>query len=162
MSNLTQLLSALTPEQRQALAATLLASDNGTPAHALEDTSAAPPVATLESTASSYYNMDDAVAVTFKADLSVSDKSRDTSYARQYDHVWCKGNYRVKGPKGGVYFVGRCVLGVKKGQQVKGTLRVGNKHFEPFMNGSEMDAWFRPDGADDALLIGTLSNFRVV
>lgn len=159
MSDLTQLFSALTAEQRSALAAVLLQSEVDAA------TSTPEPVATATATVSddlptSYYDMTDAIPVTFKAALSVNEKSRDKSYPAKYDHVWCKGSYRVKGPKGGVYFVGRCVMGVKKGQQVKGTLRVGNKHFEPFLNGGQMDAWFRPDGADEAILIGTLSNFK--
>lgn len=153
MSDLTQLLSALTPEQREALAAMLQPT---------APTATATVPAPAETPASTYYNMDEAVPVTFKADLSVNEKSRDTSYAQKYDHIWCKGNYRVKGPKGGVYFVGRCVLGVKKNQQVKGTLRVGNKHFEPFLSGTPLDAWFRPDGAEEAILIGTLTNYKPV
>jgi hypothetical protein len=151
MNSITDLLSTMTPEQRQSLAAALLQEAAETPAA----------TATAEP-ASSYYNMNEAVAVTFKADLSVNEKSRDRTYAERFDHVWCKGHYRVKGPKGGQYFVGRCVLGVKKHQQVKGTLRVGNKHFEPFRDGAPMDAWFRPDGASEAVLIGTLSNYRDV
>jgi hypothetical protein len=108
----------------------------------------------------SYYNMDDAVPVKFRAVLAAVEKARDQSYAQRFDHVWCVGHYQVKGPKGGVYFVGRCVLGVKKGQQLKGTLRVGNRHFEALLNGGTMDAWFRPDGEDEAVLIGVLSDYR--
>lgn len=154
MSNLTALLDGLSPEQRDSLAAMLLAQAAG---------SATAVASEPEPTKSdSYYDMADAVPVTFKADLSVNPKSRNTSYAERFDHIWCKGNYRVKGPKGGVYFVGRCVMGVKKGQQVKGTLRVGNKHFEPFLSGTPLDAWFRPDGESESILIGTLSNYRAV
>jgi hypothetical protein len=147
--SLESLVHTLSAEQRDALQALLVQAQT---------------VPTPEPTPSptSYYNLDDAVDVTFKADLSVNDKSRDTSYATRFDHVWCKGQYRVKGPKGGVYFVGRCVMGVKKGQQVKGLLRVGNRYFEAFLEGQPLDAWFRPDGADDAVLIGTLTNYRAV
>lgn len=151
MNTVADMLAAMTPEQRQSLAAKLLA----------ELTPSTTPIATSgPETKESYYNMDEAVPVTFKASLAVNEKSRDKSYAERFDHVWCKGHYRVKGPKGGVYFVGRCVMGVKKGQQVKGTLRVGNKYFEPFLTGGSLDAWFRPDGQDEAILIGTLSNFK--
>jgi hypothetical protein len=150
MTDIAQLFAGLSPEQRSALASMLLQ----------QETAPAPTTTAVAEPQTSYYDMTEAVPVTFKADLSVNEKSRDKSYPAKYDHVWCKGSYRVKGPKGGVYFVGRCVMGVKKGQQVKGTLRVGNKHFEPFMSGGQMDAWFRPDGADEAILIGTLSNFR--
>jgi len=144
----------MTPEQRQSLAAKLLEGLATVPTPA--------PVTADKPVADSYYNMDEAVPYTFKAKLSVSEKSRDTSYAKRFDHVWCKGSARVKGPKGGVYFVGRCVMGVKKGQQVKGTLRVGNKHFEALVAGVPMDAWFRPDGAAEAVLIGQLSDFTSV
>lgn len=156
MTDVAALLDLMSPEQRESVTAMLLQklAEEAAPAPVETPTPSAP--------ALSYYNMDDAVAVTFKATLSVLDKSRDKSYAAKYDHVWCKGHYRVKGPKGGVYFVGRCVMGVKKGQQVKGTLRVANKHFETFVSGAALDAWFRPDGAADAVLIGQLSNFRSV
>lgn len=110
----------------------------------------------------SYYDMTEAVPVKFKASLAASEKSRDTSYAERFDHVWCKGSYRVRGPKGGVYFVGRCVMGVRKGQQVKGTLRVSNRHFESLMEGNVIDGWFRPDGQKESVLIGELSNYSPV
>lgn len=155
--SLDNLVQTMSPEQRQALAALLL--QDAAPAAVAEPPAAAEP---QPQPSSSYYNMDEAVAVTFKADLSVNPKSRDTSFAKRFDHVWCKGHYRAKGPKGGVYFVGRCVLGVKKGQQLKGTLRVGNKHFEALLNGQPMDAWFRPEGETESILIGTLSNYRDV
>jgi hypothetical protein len=148
MTDLTMLLNVLTDDQKQALAAILSSSAPATePA----------PAAKLD-----YYDTTEAVPAKFKADLEVSPKSRDTSYAERFDHVWCTGSYRVKGPKGGVYFVGRCVLGVKKGQQVKGTLRVGNKYFEAFLEGEPMDAWFRPEGESESILLGVLSNYRAV
>jgi hypothetical protein len=157
MTDYYALLATFTAEQRTAFVNAALELNQA----------AAPAVpATIAATAtvveSNYYDMVEAVPVTFKADLSVSPKSRDTTYATTYDHLWCKGSYRVKGPKGGVYFVGRAVLGVKKGQQIKGTLRVGNKHFEAFCEGRPLDAWFRPDGAQESVLIGVLTNFHAV
>jgi len=154
------LVQAMNPDQRKALAALLMQETD----LVATDQTAVPeaPVAAEAVTPNTYYNLDEAVAVTFKADLSVNPKSRDISYAEQFDHVWCKGNYRVKGPKGGVYFVGRCVLGVKKGQQIKGTLRVGNKYFEAFLDGQPLDAWFRPEGETESVLIGTLTKYRNV
>jgi hypothetical protein len=162
MTDITNLFAGMSDDQRTALASMLLQQLGVQPESAptAAATEAATATAVQDAPASSYYDMSEAVPVTFKADLSVNEKSRDKSFATKYDHVWCKGSYRVKGPKGGVYFVGRCVMGVKKGQQVKGTLRVGNKYFEPFLTGGQMDAWFRPDGADEAILIGTLSNYR--
>lgn len=157
MTQLNTLVDTLTPEQRQALASLLLQSTPTTPTPVSQD-----PEDQDTPSPSSYYNMDEAVPVTFKADLQLNEKSRDKTYAQRFDHVWCKGNQFVKGPKGGVYFVGRCVLGVKKGQQIKGILRVGAKHFTALQQGGQMDAWFRPDGEADATLIGTLTNFRVV
>lgn len=109
---------------------------------------------------SSYYNMDAAVEATFKAALAKSPKSRDTSYADKYDHVWCKGHWQVKGPKGGEYFVGRCVMGVQKGKQVKGILRISNQRFLDLKEGGTVDGWFRPDGAKDSVLIGELSAYK--
>lgn len=154
MSDLTSILESLSPQQRDSLAAMLLRQAAGTAAATAE------PLAPVQP--DSYYNMDEAVPATFKADLSVNEKSRNKTYAERFDHVWCKGNNRAKGPKGGVYFVGRCVMGVKKGQQVKGTLRVGSKYFDALQSGGEMDAWFRPDGESESVLIGTLSNYRAV
>jgi hypothetical protein len=142
------LLGMLTPEQRTQLA------------QALEEQQPASPADTAVAESSSYYNMDEAVEVKFKADLQPNAKSRDASFSEKYDHVWSIGHYRVRGPRGGVYFVGRCVLGVRKGQQVKGTLRVGNRYFEEFLQGAPLDAWFRPDGVREPVLIGTLVNYR--
>lgn len=153
MDNLAAILEFMSPEQRQDLARLLAGA-------ATETATATATAPTPTEPASSYYDMNEAIAATFKAKLSINEKSRDKSYAERYDHIWCKGHYRVKGPKGGVYFVGRCVLGVKKGQQVKGTLRVGNKHFENLLNGGTIDAWFRPDGASEAILIGSLSDYQ--
>lgn len=158
MTNISDMIASLTPAQRDSLTALLLQQVASAPQTAVAEA----PVAEPSTFQSSYYDMEQAVAVTFKATLSVNDKSRDKSYAERFDHLWCKGNYRVKGPKGGVYFVGRAVMGVKKGQQVKGTLRVGNKYFEAFLDGAPMDAWFRPEGESESILIGTLTNFRAV
>lgn len=159
MHDIAALLEALSPAQRESLTAKLL-EDLTKPLPAPAPAAA---VATAdEPTPSSYYDMTDAVSITFKAKLSVNEKSRNKSYAERFDHVWCKGHTRVKGPKGGVYFVGRCVMGVKKGQQVKGILRVGNKHFDAFQAGTPLDAWFRPDGEAEAILIGTLTELQTL
>lgn len=143
------ILASLTPEQKAQLLQELLGSSSATTT--IQETPAKP--------TSTYYNMDDAIPVTFKATLAKSDKSRDITFAQRFDHVWCKGSYQVKGPKGGLYFVGRCVMGVKKGQQVKGTLRISNQRFLELQAGQTVDGWFRPDGSKDSILIGELSGF---
>jgi hypothetical protein len=108
----------------------------------------------------SYYDLSEAQDATFKAALRTSAKSRDTSFATRFDHVWCKGQFNAKGPKGGQYFVGRCVMGVKKHQQVKGILRISNERFLALQAGGVVDGWFRPDGSKDSVLIGELSGYR--
>lgn len=136
MSSIEQLFKSLTAEQRKQFEELLAGG-------------ATPP-------AKQYYNNEQAVQVTFKAKLKVHERSKNTHYAETYSHVWCKGHYRLIGPKGGKYFVGRMVMGVKKGAQVKGILRVNSDKFENFLAGEELDAWFKLDKSKDATLIGVL------
>ena len=151
MGTIEALLAVLTPEQRAQLVAQLTPESPLAVGAAVD---AAP--------ASSYYDMSAAVPATFKATLSATPKARNAHYSDRYDHLWCKGHVNVRGPKGGVYFVGRGVMGVKKGQQTKGILRVSALRFEDLRQGGTIDAWFRVDGEKDSTLIGALSQYRAV
>jgi hypothetical protein len=143
---------ALSPAAQEQLLAQLTAAP-AAPTPAPGTRSAAP---------ESYYDMDAAVPVTFKAKLSPSPKARDKSYAERFDHIWVKGHYQVVGPKGGQYCVGRVVLGVKKGQQVKGILRISNAKFLELQAGGTVDGWMRPDDSKDSVLLGELSGYQAV
>jgi len=138
----------MTPAQRESLAGRVLQAMIDAPREALEDL-------ILHS---NYYDMQNATPVTFRSDFVASRRSRRESSNEKWKHVWCRGNYGVRGPKGGVYFVGRCVLGLHKETQVKGTLKVSDSHFRTFLVGGTLDAWFRPDGTQTTRCIGVLFN----
>ena len=103
--------------------------------------------------------MTTAVKATFTASLTAVRAKTDV-YHTKYDHLWATGHYQVQGPKGGLYFLGRVVMGrPKDGSQVKGTLKLSNTKFLALQAGGTTEAWFTPDGSSEALLIGTLTRF---
>lgn len=104
-------------------------------------------------------DMTSAVKVTFVASLTAV-RAKTEEYHTKYDHIWSAGHYQVKGPKGGLYFLGRAVMGKpKSGEQVKGTLKISNTKFLALQAGGTTEAWFTPEGSSEALLIGTLTRF---
>jgi hypothetical protein len=104
-------------------------------------------------------NYDDAIQVTFRADLSDDEKVANKSYLEKYDNLWFRGSYQVKGPETGLYCYGVAVLG-RKETKVTGVLKISNKGFLGLQAGGTAYAWFTPKGETKSLCIGVLSNFK--
>jgi hypothetical protein len=167
------LLSLLTPEQKTQLLQQLLGAAPSTPAVAPPPAPVVTPVATAVATppetkkswpprTKGKLNMDDAIAITFKAQLEPNERARDQSWAETYDHIWFKGHYQVKGPKGGMYCLGLCILGNDRREQRRGQLKISNRSFLALQNGEPVDGWFIPDDTKENVLIGTLSNLTTL
>lgn len=169
MDLVTLLLQQLTPEQRTSLLQQLLPvapaapapafTPAPTPAFTPTPTSSAPKPARPKGK-SAQLDMSMAVPITFVVQLSPNDRARDPSWAQRFDHLWFKGHYQAKGPKGGVYCVGRAVLGNAAREQYKGTLKIANKAYLQLVAGEAVDGWFIPDDTKDNVLIGTLSHLQ--
>lgn len=162
MDIVSLLVQQMTPEQRAALLTQLLPATSAAPAPTFTPTPAPTATAPRPSRGKKgALDMSTAVPITFVATLSANERARDQSWAERYDHVWFKGHYQVKGPKGGVYCVGRAVLGNKAREQYKGTLKISNKAYLQLAAGEAIDGWFVPDDTKDNVLIGTLSHLQL-
>lgn len=153
------LLATMTPEQKASLVLQLVQPTAGpvtAPAVVAPDIPAPPSPTAVKKRGK--LDMKDAVAISFKARLTKSPMARSQEWAERYDHIWFKGHYQVKGPKGGVYCLGHCVLGNPKREQVKGTLKISNRAYLSLAAGEPIDGWFIPDGTTDNILIGILSH----
>lgn len=153
MDILSSLVNSLTPEQRVTLQTLLLS-------HAAPTGTMSAPAPVAATPASKGLDLSNAIEVKFRATLSPNDRCRDPEWAQTYDHVWFKGHYQVKGPKGGLYCHGRAVLGNAQKQQYKGVLKISNKAFLQLQQGQAIDGWFIPDDTKDNVFVGTLSDFQ--
>ncbi len=169
MDLLSSLVHTMTPDQRVALRNLLLETTPlDPPPIATPSPQPTPPVQTAAPTAAptrrDRLNLQDAIAITFKAALVPSDKARDPQWAQTYDRLWFKGHYQVKGPKGGVYCFGRAVLGNPQREQYKGMLKISNRNFLQLQAGGAIVGWFLPDDSPNGtnVLIGTLQQFQAL
>lgn len=171
MDLVSLMVAQMSPEQRTALLAQLIsATPAATPPAAaapaatavLDAPAPAPKSKSWGARGKGKLNMADAIAITFKAQLEPNDRARDQSWAETYDHIWFKGHYQVKGPKGGMYCLGLCVLGNDKREQCRGQLKISNRAFLALQNGEPIDGWFIPDDTKENVLIGTLTNLTIL
>ena len=171
MDLVSLMVAQMTPEQRAAMLQQLIGGSMPAPA-AMPTTPAPAPTATAVaepptakkpwmSKGKGKLNMSDAVAVTFKARLEPNDRARDQSWAETYDHIWFKGHYQVKGPKGGMYCLGLAILGNPQREQCRGQLKISNRAFLALQNGEPIDGWFIPDDTKENVLIGTLTSLTL-
>jgi len=93
----------------------------------------------------------------FVADLESGDRVQDDTFVGQT--IWFKGFNGAKGPKGGVYLYGRCVVGLK-GQSQNGMLKIASQKFSDLKAGGSAEAWVRFDGEDKDTLIGVMTGYR--
>lgn len=169
MDMMSLLVAQLSPEQRAALVQQLLGGSAPAPAAVPQPTPTATAVADAPTPKpagarfkNGKLNMDEAIPVTFKVQLSANDRARDPSWADQYDHLWFKGHYQVKGPKGGMYCLGLGILGNPQREQRRGQLKISNRAFLALQNGEPIDGWFIPDDTKENVLIGTLSHLTIL
>lgn len=156
------LVQQLSPEQRAALLQQLLPSVAAVPTTVVEPPPAAAPTPRTPAPRGKKQALDMSTAqpISFIASLSANERARDQTWAQRFDHVWFKGHYQVKGPKGGMYCLGRAVLGNRAREQYKGTLKISNKAYLQLAAGEAVDGWFIPDDTKDNVFIGTLSNLQ--
>lgn len=172
MDLVSLMVSQMTPEQRAAIVQQLLGTAMSAAPTSPTATPPVPPAATAVaerpapkkpwmSKGKGKLDMTDAVPVTFKARLEPNDRARDQSWAETYDHIWFKGHYQVKGPKGGMYCLGLGILGNPQREQCRGQLKISNRAFLALQNGEPIDGWFIPDDTKENVLIGTLTHFTL-
>lgn len=150
-----QFLATLTPEQRAQLATAL-----ETPPAVAQPPALPPAAPTSARRAPAKLDYSDAIAVTFTATLAPSPKARDPRWAQTYNALWVKGHANVRGPKGGLYCLGTCVLRGPDGAKTKGTFKIADKNFRLLQQGQPIDAWFI-DETDENVLLGTISGYTV-
>lgn len=160
------ILDLLTPEQKQQLVAELLGgtapAPKTPPTTPPKATSPATPPAPRRGTKTAKLDLSDAIAVHFQAVLSPNERCRDQSWAETYDTITVKGHYQVKGPKGGMYCLGKARVSNQDGDSQVLTFKISNKNYLVLLGGGEIDGWCVDPATNESVFIGTLSQYEPV
>lgn len=98
-----------------------------------------------------------ATPVCFTADLADDDRVKDKTHVNR--NMWFRGVTNAKGPKGGVYFNGRVVIGWGAAQK-KGWLKMGARHLEALQKGESVPAYIQFDGTREQVIVGVMTNYK--